>query len=311
MKKYLPIIFTLMLMLTLGYIVVSKKNKKIVLTSSSKKENVLGTFTKQESCAILPHFFKRLHIPQPVMIDLSQKRFKGIALLYGKEFKKVLHPKIWEKYEHFSTYTIDTEGNIYLVPTPFISILPTTFNLQKNIYKLDSKTGKISIFMHFDDIVPTAINPYGLNAITYDCEDKTIWIAAIDESNYQEQKGVIYHINPKTKEILQKVEGFDVLSMTIIKSKKNKYLLVGSARDNGLYAYKIINAKLSSSPYKLLELPSANEHIRKIKVTSKNRLELQSIPFSYTLITQTAKKDRIFYDAIFNTIPNIWKVNIK
>ena len=129
------------------------------------------------------------------MIDLSQKRFKGIVLLYGKDFQQVLHPEQWEQYEHFSTYSVDEKGNVYLVPTPFISIRPTTFNLQKNIYKLDTKSGKTSIFMHFEDVLPSANNPYGLNAITYDCDDKTLWVAAIDESNYQSQKGVIYHIN--------------------------------------------------------------------------------------------------------------------
>ena len=90
------------------------------------------------------------------------------------------------------------------------------------------------------------------------------------------------------------MEGFDVLSMTIVKSEKGKYLLVGSARDNGLYAYTIDNGKLSATTQKLLELPVANEHIRKIKVKDKNLLELQSIPFSYALIAQTAKQDRIF-----------------
>ncbi|MCF6244009.1 MAG: hypothetical protein L3J43_03115 [Sulfurovum sp.] len=309
MRKYIPIIITLFVVGIAAYFVVNQKNKSQEIDKVSPKETKsIGTFSKQKTCAKPPQFLASMNIPQPVIIDLSQKRFKGIALHYGKNFSQTLHPKRWEQYEHFSTYTVDKEGNIYLVPVPFISIHPTTFNLQKNIYKLDAKTGKLSIFMHFDDVHPSANNPYGINAITYDCDDGTLWVAAIDESDYQSQKGVIYHINIETKEILQTFEGVDVLSMSLLKSEKGKFLLLGSARDNGLYAYPIIESKLEDKAIKLLELPNANEHIRKIKVKGKNELELQSIPFSYTLIAQTAKKDRMYYTITWNASKNSWKI---
>ncbi len=312
MRKYLPIVVTLVLVSVAAYFVVSKKSegkqKKEVSIQEISTKNI-GTFSKQKRCVIPPQFLKQMNIPQPVIIDLSQKRFKGIALHYGKDFKQTLHPKIWEQYEHFSTYAVDTKGNIYLIPTPFISILPTTFNLQKNLYKLDSKTGKLSIFMHLDDVHPSANNPYGLNAITYDCDDGTLWVAAIDESDYQSQKGAIYHINLETKEILQKLEGVDVLSMTLLKSEKGKFLLVGSARDNGLYAYLIVKNRLEDKALKLLELPNANEHIRKVKIIANNQLELQSIPFSYTLIAQTAKQDRLIYKVIWDNSLGKWRLS--
>jgi hypothetical protein len=312
MRKYLPIVITLIVVIFAAYFVVNQK-KEIMRTEkvSEKKTQPLGMFTKQKGCAVPPQFLTKMKIPQPVIIDLSQKRYKGIALHYGKNFRQTLHPKIWEQYEHFSTYTVDTHGSIYLVPTPFISIYPSTFNLQKNIYKLDTVTGEIAIFMHFDDVHPSANNPYGLNAITYDCDDGTLWVASIDESDYQSQKGVIYHVNPQTKEILQKFEGVDALSMTLLKSEKGKFLLLGSARDNGLYAYPIIKNKLENMPSKLISLPNANEHIRKIKIVDKNTLELQSIPFSYTLIAQTAKQDRIYYRLSWNTIKKIWEIKAK
>lgn len=296
MKKYLPIVLALLFLGVIGYIVYQKKSTLPQITIK-KSTFSIGLFNKQRSCARPPKILKKLNITKPVIIDLSQKQYKGIALHYGKNLEQTIHPKQWEQYEHFSTYTVDKEGNIYLVPMPFISIHPTTFNLQKNIYKLDTQSGKISIFMHFDDVFPSASNPYGINAIAYDCDDNTLWVASIDESDYEKQRGIIYHLDIQTKKILQKVEALDSLSMSILRSETGKYLLIGSARDNGLYAYRIENDKLSNMPQKLLELPISNGHIRKIKVKNKNLLELQSIPFSYTLITQTAKKDRIIYRA--------------
>jgi len=310
MKRYLPIILSLVVIVGIGSFVFVKKQESI--HSISTKNNAdIGTFTKLPTCAKAPIFLNRINIPQPVIIDLSQKIYKGIAFYYGKDFSKVLHPKIWEQYGHYSTYTIDAQGNIFLVPTPYISIHPTTFNLQKNIYKLDTKTGKISIFVHFDDVSPSAQNPYGINAITYDCDNKALWVAAIDKSNYQSEKGRIYAIDKKHKEISFQINGIDALSLQTIKTNQRKFLLVGSARDNGLYAYDITMHKKTYKRMKLLELPSSTERIRKIKIKADNTLELQSIPFSYTLIAQSAEKDRTFYIAKWDETTHAWIVKRK
>jgi hypothetical protein len=170
-------------------------------------------------------------------------------------------------------------------------------------------TGKLSIFMNFDDVMPGPNNPYGVNTLAYDCDDKTLWIAAIDETDYQSQKGVIYHIDPNTKKILQRVDGFDALTLTLLQTTKAKYLLAGSAKDNALYAYKINDKSLSSNPVKLFELLNPNDHIRKIKIKANNQLELQAIPFSYTLIAQAAEQYRVIYDAKWNSETSKWTLS--
>ena len=309
MKKYLPIILSLLVVSALAFVVINKKNNQTTKHKTEEKFTI-GNFNKQRSCANHPQFLKELKVTQPITIDLSQQQFKGLAFLWGKNFSNVIHPKAWETYEHFSTYALDEVGNVYLAPMPFISIKPTTFNLQKNIYKLDSKTGKLDIFINFDDVHPSASNPYGIISLVYDCDDQTLWVSAIDESDYREQKGVIYHVDVKSKKVLQKVEGLDALTITLLKGEKGKFLLVGSARENALYAYEVADSKLSESPQKLLELPSPNEHIRKIKVRGHNLLELQTISFSYTLIAQTSanNKERNHYNALWDNTSFTWKL---
>jgi len=300
MKQYLPIVISLLILVGIAYVVVDKKNTMIEKPIAGD----IGTFTKKRSCVKTPAFLKKLGIPQPVMIDLSQKQYKGIALLYGQQMQKALHPKLWEKYAHFGTYALDRQGNIFLTPMPFISIEPTTFNLQKNIYKLDSQTGKLDIFMHLDDVQPSASNPFGVMSVVYDCDDDTLWVSALDESTYAEEKGVIYHIDIKTKIVIDTIKGIDALSLALLKSSKGKYLLVGSARDNVLYAYTVSSTHTLSDTKvmkkKLLELPKSTAHIRKIKIKGDNQLELQSISFSYTLIAQSAKNDREIYQVFWN-----------
>lgn len=308
MRKYASIFAPLLLLAIVGTVAVYHKNKEVVATDGTEKPPGLGVFSSSADCVRLPQFLGRLKIPQPVLIDLSQKRFTGIALHYGQNYEQTLHPELWGKYEHFGTYALNEQGDIYLSPTPFISVRPTTFDLQKNIYKLDTKTGALSVFMRFDDVRPSANNPYGVISLAYDCEDRTLWVSAIDETDYQRQKGVIYHIDPDTKKILQSVEGFDALTILPLRTGKGKFLLAGSAKDNVLYATAITSGVLSSRPRKLLELPAANERIRKIRITGDNHLELQAIPFSYTLLAQSASRDRTYYDATWDAASSGWKL---
>jgi len=306
MKRYWPIAVVLILLAGMfAFVLISKSKSQQAV---GQLPFSIGTITPGRTCGRAPAFLHKMHIAQPVMIDLSQKRYKGIALLYGKGFSKSLHPRQWEQYGHFSTYALDDHGNIYLVPTPFISIHPTTFNLQKKLYRLDTHTGKVSIFMDFDDILPDENNPYGLNAVAYDCDDHTLWVAAIDGSDYATSRGVIYHINPKTKKTMQRVEGFDALTLKVAHTSKGKYLLAGSARDNGLYAYAITQGNMEAIPHKFLEIPDPNEHIRKIRIDGKDRLLLETIPFSYSLIARAAKTDRTRYRAVWSKDLNGWNV---
>ena len=65
---------------------------------------------------------------------------------------------------------------------------------------------------------------------------------------------------------------------------------------------------IAANSIQLVELSNANEHIRKIKVRANNTLELQTIPFSYSLIAQTSQgEDRKFYQLQWDNLIASWK----
>ncbi|CAA6827366.1 MAG: Unknown protein [uncultured Sulfurovum sp.] len=283
-------------------------------TTDKKDKNVenIGSFQKEDSCARHPRFLEKLKIPQPIAIDLSQKQHKGLAFLYGQGLRHSLHLKTWEKFDYFSTYALDSKGNMFLTPMPFISVKEKTFDFQKNIYKLDTNSGKLSVWMTLEDVHAGSNNPFGIISLAYDCDDHTLWVSAIDETSYKENAGVIYHIEIKTKKILQTLNGIDALTLQVVRSDKAKYLLVGNARKNELNALEIKAQKLSSKVLTLASLADSHEHIRKIKVRSKNVLELQSIPFSYTLIAETSQNDdRKYYDLKWNEGISSWTLSLR
>ncbi len=309
MRKYFSIIIALFIVALAAYFTLNNSNdaKKTTQRITQITDPDIGTFGKQTRCGRSPQFLKQKGIPQPVLIDLSQKHHQGIALLYGNGFKKTLHPKEWGRFEHFGTYALDRDGNIYLAPMPYISITPSTFLYQTNIYKLDSKNAELSVWMHLDNILPGANNPFGVISLVFDCDDQTLWVSAIDKSDYRTQKGRIYHIDIKSKSIIDIYEGFDALTLSLLQTNKGKYLLAGSARNNGLYAFSIADKKLKK-PIKLFSLPDANMHVRKIKVQGKNLLKLQAIPFTYTLIVQTNTEDRTYYQAFKKRDNGSWLI---
>ncbi len=299
----LPIILAVTIVACLFAVLVYKKN----LQTETKPESMdLGLFNTRQGCAAPPKFLQKLGIKQPVTIDLSQKRFKGIAFYHGKNMAEALYHRQWDQFEHFGTYSLDGKGNLYLAPMPYISISDKTFELQQNIYRLDSISGQLSVLMHIDDVRAGAENPYGIYSLVYDCDDHSLWVAAIDETDYQTQKGVIYHIDVDSKTELQRFEGFDAITLNLLKTNHGKFLLAGSAKDDGLYAFDIKQQRIADSPRKLLSLASAEEHIRKIKIKPNNHLELQAIPFSYTLIAETSTQYRSIYEASWDDSQNHW-----
>jgi len=304
MKKVLPFISLLVVLLAGVYVFF------LDTPSDNNKQSTIeiNTFYPTKPCFRLPKFLTKHGIHKNVMIDLSQQKAKGVSFRFGHKFQKILHAKEWEKYDYFGTYTLDKDGNVYLVPMPFISIHDKTFEYQKHIYKLDTSSGKLSIYMSFDDVKASNLNPYGLTSIVYDCKSDRFYISAIDESTYDKAYGVIYVVDKKTKKILQKIEGFDALSLAILEDDTHhRYLLAGSAKDSALYAYNITSSGLNDKSVKLLELPNATQHIRKIRIKSKNMIKLQAIEFSYSLVASSDSMSRYRYHYSFRYDPKIKK----
>jgi len=306
MTKYLSILFsTLLLVLVFLILYFLKQDKR---SEPLLESYDIGTFDQQRRCAKQPNFLQKLKIPQPVAIDLSQQNHKGLAFLYGRNLKESLHLKTWEKFDHFSTYALDPKGNIYLSPMPFISIKENTFEFQKNIYKLDTNSGNLSIWMRLEEVKATETNPYGIIAVEYDCEEDTLWVSAIDETDYYQQRGVLYHIDVNTKKVLQKVEGVDALSLKLIKTHRGKYLLYGSAKESALFAMKLESKGLMSTAKKLFELSEANAHIRKIRLSQQNGLKVETIPFAYSLVAQSTSRMRNAYEYVWDKQEKTWKL---
>ncbi len=305
LRRYVPIILAIAAVAVSGYFLLTKEQSKV--TARVKQPLFKSEILAVKKCASLPHFLSLKSIGSPILIDLSQQRFKGVALLYGRGFEKVYHPLQWEQYEHMGTYTLSADTDIYLAPIPYISIRPTTFNLQNKIYKIDSNSGKLEIYKEFEDVKADANNPYGIVGVEYDCDDDTLWVSAIDRSDYTHARGRLYHVDLKTKKILAKKEGLDLLTLKVVYAKDGKYILAADARTPRVVAIKVSKDGIEDA-VNVLSLPDPNLRVRKIKPIDKDLIKLEAIPFNYTLVARSSNKNRVELKARYDKEKAIWSV---
>ncbi len=286
MRRYLPIVVALVAVAGLFiYVELSKKSTSELIEGLSRPKN----------CSKPPQFFDNPKVARSVVIDLSQQRFKGIAFIHGQDS---LYSKQWGQYGHFGTYALSDSGDIYLAPMPFISIKENTFDLQKNLYKLDSKSAKLSVFMHFDSVEPARSNPFGIISVLFDCQDRSLWVSAIDKSSYSTQAGRVMHVDLESREVIDQIDGFDAFTITLADTDHGRVLLAGSAYEPSLYAIPIDSA--DQKPIKLFDLLDSNKRIRKIKIIDRDKLLLQVVDFSYSLVAMSSDRYREEYVASYS-----------
>jgi hypothetical protein len=298
-----PILVSIVLVIIFGFLTYNYlyQEEKVNQISQFK-----GDFKRVRSCKILPKFLAQ-KARKGIIIDLSQQKFKGVAFWYGSQKKELFYNKDWAKYGYFGTYTIDKFGNIYFAPMPMISIEKDTFEAQHWIYEMDRK-GDLTKWLRIDEVVPSNSNPYGIISLDYDCDDNSLWVSSIDKSNYTEEAGRIYKIDIKDKKVISKWEGYDVFTIKIMKTSEGKYLLFGSAREPALFSWKIENGLLTEIPQKLFELPDPTMRIRKIRVIGTNRLSLEAIKFTYSLIAESSDDYRYHFIAVWDSKKESWKI---
>jgi len=300
MRRYLPVLVSIAFIIALLLFVADYRGM------FETKKLLLGSLNKTRSCAHLPNFLQGLE--KPIVIDLTQQRFSGIAFLYGKRHH-AFYRKDWARFGSFGTYTLDEQGTIFLAPMPFISIKEKTFERQKSLYRIDSDKGVLSLWKTLENVRPSASNPYGIISLVYDCENNALWVGAIDRSDYRKANGRIYRIDKQHAKITQTIKGFDALSLALGRTEDGTItLLAGSAKDGGLYAFRLSSDGTAETPEKLFELPDPKLHIRKIKVIGRNEIIVEAIPFSYALIAQTSKQYRVIYRAQYTPRTGRWNI---
>ncbi len=271
-----------------------KKNGKV------ENEPVSIVDDAKIKCNGIPKFPENYGLASPYNINLALQKLT----LVGARGRK-LHLKEWETPGQVGMAVYDAKGNIFLNPRPFVNDYVNKQDEQNKIYKINSSEGDIGVFIEFDNKDNKTNNPFGVMDLKIDCSNNVMYACSVYGSDYNNEKGVIYAVDLKSKKVIDKIENIDVVSLQIAATKNGKKLYMGNARKPHLSFVKLKdNGKFAShQPVAEIKIEdfdrSMNENIVDISFVG-NDVSLILVPFAYSMFGATDPNRNIFVFSIDN-----------
>ncbi len=243
-----------------------------------------------DDCKREPIFPANYGLQSPLLIDLSQRQGVGLFILEARAGGRSLHLPQWDFMGPLGPYALDGSGNIYLAPVPHVSLPPEALRHQNRIYRIDARTGEASLFVDLPAADwPSSRNPFGVMGLAYDCETGSLYASSVAGSTEKEQKGRIYQIDVKTRELLDSLQGLDVLGLGIFNHSSGKRLYLGLARKPEVHFIELSKeGRFRGVPdfaFSLQQLSGGQyENAHRIRFTRKQEMEVKAIEFNYTLM---------------------------
>lgn len=273
-----------------------------------------------ESCRKPAAFISKIGFdPLKSAYSSSDKRLSGIVLIEapkgGNESSmRKWQDSTWVRYGHMGSITTDENGNAYTAPIPFVNNLENTLKTIHRIYKINSETGHMSSFIDLPAIDSVAgVCAFGVLGLYYDCHGKKLYAASVGGSTQNEEKGILYAIDPTDGSIVDKLSGYDALGLFVGGVSGEKMLYFGHARSSDIYTVALSkDGKFIGTPKVALSLdglgPRGMDKARRIRADKYGNLLIYGIDFSYNLAAQTERPETL-YKFGYNKLEKKWVVS--
>lgn len=219
----------------------------------------------------------------------------GLLIRDQSQKNKTWQHKSWIKSGYIGSFDRDRKGNVYVFPTPYVSLKENPPEEQNQIYIIDSQTAELSLFMKLPaENTPNSKNPFGVMGLYYDCDTDSLYVSTLAGSKPKQEKGAIYQIDVNTKKILSKFENVDAIGVGVFNTNKGKRLYFGSARNSHLFSIKLDNQGgfIGEKNYEnsLSQIKGGDSTvIKKVVFSQKNKqffMALKEIEFGFRLLAE-------------------------
>lgn len=242
------------------------------------------------TCKKTPLFASTQGFSKEVVLTTSYPGKKGLVLADPVNMSKYYQDSGWSAQGFMGLFTTDEEGNVYLLPAPHVNLSDNPIDRNNFIYKVDSKTGRLSVFAKLPNIADNnSSNAFGVLGIAYQCAHKCLYVSTVNGSKRKDELGRIYQLDVSTGRILDSLTQFDAYGLLPITIDDNEILLAGSARNSNLYQIQL-NKKggFSSQPVVTLSVaglgPRGDDRVKKIDFDSKTfQILLKGHEFNFNL----------------------------
>ena len=247
----------------------------------------------------------------------SERRLKGLVLVEFAADQNPAHNKnhqhpSWTKAGAMGPIAIDEDGAVFVAPVPMINVLDNPPALQNKLYRVSPLSGEMSVFVNLPAFeVPngkpaTEKNPFGLLGLVYDCESKILYASSVAHSTAEQEVGRVFAIEKNSANVLDKLEGLDIMGICPSDVTGQKRLYLGKCRTSDVFSVGLLpDGRLNKNDLrKELSIEGLGERgddrVRKIRFNERGDMVLKGIEFFYNLIAPTEKQETTYnfrYDA--------------
>jgi hypothetical protein len=294
--------------------------KRLILISlslllSACSEPDRGQFTPGvvDACRAMPAFIKKTGLGTQVAIDTQQQGYKGVRLIQPQTGQTWQHPS-WDDAGHVGATTRDQQGNIYVLPTPEVSLADNLPELQNRIYRIDNQTGEMKLWLALPEVAkPSTANPFGTMGLFYDCDTQSLYVSSLAGSTAQQAQGRIYQIDVATSKVIDQLEQVDAIGVGVFNGVPNKRLYFGSARSSDVYSLPLdAKGHFINEPrheFALAALPNGNTtNVRRFtfaKTASDYAMQVKELEFGFRLLAENNLKRR-HYNFSYQAPSDTW-----
>jgi hypothetical protein len=249
-------------------------------------------------------------------LSTNELNVTGLALVqYLRNEKDTVKHRIWQhpswkKLGHMGPITTDANGTAYTAPIPVINTLSASHKHLNTIFRVENSTGELKPFLTLP-ITTDTINsvPFGIIGLYFDDHGQKLYASTVNGSTREKENGVIYVIDTKSKEIIDKLEAIDAFGLFVAGYSGQKRLYYGLARKSEVASIRLNKEGVfkgnPQSEFLLSQLgPRGSDKVRRMRIDKYGNLFVFGVDFNYNLSAQTIKPETVYR---FNFIPDLKK----
>lgn len=255
-----------------------------------------------DGCRAMPAFIANTGMGTQVAIDTQQQGYMGLRLVQPQTGKAWQHPT-WDDAGHVGAFARDREGNIYVAPTPEVSLAENPPALQNRIYRIDAHSGEMALWLELPAVEPpSAANPFGVMGLFYDCDTDSLYASSLAGSTPKQANGRIYRIAVASKQVVGQLEQTDAIGVGVFNGAQQKRLYFGAARSSDAYSVGL-DAKGDFTTdvrheFALATLPDGNTtSVRKFEFAERQGqsvMQVKELEFGFRLLAENNPHRRMY-----------------
>jgi hypothetical protein len=255
-----------------------------------------------DGCRAGPRFQNGLNLSKQAALATSLTNVKGLAILdpAGSNGQgSIYQHETWDDAGFLGPFITDRHGDIYTAPTPLVSLVDNPPELQNRIYRVDSDSQVMAKFLELPSAQPSSgANPFGVVGLAYDCETESLYATSLAGSTAGQEAGRIFHIDLKTQQVLDQLEGVDAIGVGVFNGAGGKRLYFGTARTPAVRSIALdAQGNFVGEPRDEFsfarQVVGGRRTVRRIRFLPSGEMTLNAMDFNYSLQVASKRQEDV------------------